>query len=254
MDELLTTKQVQDLLKVDRITVYRMLNDGRLKGVKVANQWRFQRAEISRLIGEPTANGDSEKGPMISANEFPAECVEHLQEVFAGILGVGAISVNLNGAELTSPIFSNSFCKLMLSSPNGRKACQESWRKIALRATGNPAFHLCHAGLCYMRSPVKVNEKTVAWMVTGQFLIANHQAEALQDNIKNLAAKYQMDEMELQAASKTIPVLKHTQQEKVQEWAPKVTETVQSMLCERLDLIERLAKISEISSIKTSLK
>ena len=31
MENFLTTKQVQNLFKVDRITVYRMLQDGRLK-------------------------------------------------------------------------------------------------------------------------------------------------------------------------------------------------------------------------------
>ena len=40
MENYLTTKQVQDLFKVDRITIYRMLQDGRLKGVKIGNQWR----------------------------------------------------------------------------------------------------------------------------------------------------------------------------------------------------------------------
>jgi hypothetical protein len=58
----------------------------------------------------------------------------------------------------------------------------------------------------------------------------------------------------VQKAAQEIPVLKHAQQEQVQEWAPKVTETVQSMLCERSDLVNRLEKIAEISAIHPSLK
>ena len=54
MDELITTKQVQDLLQVDRITIYRMLKDGRLKGVKVGKQWRFQTQEIEDLVSGGT--------------------------------------------------------------------------------------------------------------------------------------------------------------------------------------------------------
>ena len=38
MPNLLTAKEVQELLSVDRTTIYRMLKDGRLKGVKVGNQ------------------------------------------------------------------------------------------------------------------------------------------------------------------------------------------------------------------------
>ncbi|MGB9754636.1 helix-turn-helix domain-containing protein [Roseiflexus castenholzii] len=43
MNDLLTTREVQDLLKLDRTTVYRMLKEGRLTGVKVGQQWRFHR-------------------------------------------------------------------------------------------------------------------------------------------------------------------------------------------------------------------
>src|SRR4051794_39030975 len=50
MSELLTVKEVQDLLKIDRITVYRMLRNGRLTGVKIGHQWRFSRSEIDSLF------------------------------------------------------------------------------------------------------------------------------------------------------------------------------------------------------------
>ncbi len=254
MDELLTTKQVQDLFKVDRITIYRMLNDGRIKGVKVGNQWRFARSEISRLLGEPI-NGENEPtAPIIKVNDFPVDCVERLQGIFAGILGVGAISVNLEGEPLTQPSFSNPFCRMMFLNPETRKACQESWKKIALKTTRNPAFHVCHAGLCYMRSPIKMDGQNVAWLVTGQFYIAPHNTEKAQEAITTVVRKYNLDHKEAQIATQEIPILKHAQQEQVQEWAPKVTETVQSMLCERSDLVSRLEKIAEISAIHPSLK
>ena len=51
VNDLLTSRQVQEILKVDRITVYRMLNDGRLKGVKIGQQWRFHNSEVERLLG-----------------------------------------------------------------------------------------------------------------------------------------------------------------------------------------------------------
>lgn len=254
MDQLLTTRQVQDLLKIDRITVYRMLNDGRIKGVKIGNHWRFSRGEIGRLLGEPSEEDEAEPSPIIHVSDFPVECVERMQEVFAGILGVGAITVNLNGEALTEPVFSNPFCKLMLSNPSSRKACQESWRHIALRTTGNPAFHVCHAGLCYMRSPIKMEGSSVAWMVTGQFFISPISPEKLHEKIKAVAEKHNLPLSELETSAKNIPILKKSQQLQVQEWAPKVTATVQSMLCERLDLVKRLERIAEISAIHPSLK
>lgn len=96
--------------------------------------------------------------------------------------------------------------------------------------------------------------KTVAWMVTGQFSISAQAVEKIQTNIKNLAKMYQFTETALEAAAKGIPILKHPQQLQVQEWAPKVAGTVQSMLCERMDLVKRLEKIAEISTVLPTLK
>lgn len=254
MDEFLTRKQVQELLQVDRITVYRMLNDGRIKGVKVGNQWRFSRNGISRLLGAPTNEGEAEVDAGLTVSDFPSDCVEKLQDVFAGILGVGAISVNLNGDPLTQPVFSNPFCRMMLSNDSCRKACQMSWRKIALRSTGNPRFHECHAGLRYLRSPIKMEGKNVAWMVTGQFYTTPNNPQRNLEKIKNLSILHGLQFSDLEAAFAEIPVLKASQQEKVQDWAPKVAATVQSMLCERSELVTRLEKIAELSAMHSNLK
>ncbi len=99
MSELLTTKQLQELLKIDRVTVYRMLNDGRLKGVKIGNQWRFPQSEIDRLMGEPGEPAEPESGDE-ELTDFPTDCVQHVQEIFAGIIGIGAITVTLRGEPL----------------------------------------------------------------------------------------------------------------------------------------------------------
>ena len=55
MTELLTIKQLHEILKVDRVTLYRMLDDGRLRGIKIGNQWRFPQSELDRLLGGDSA-------------------------------------------------------------------------------------------------------------------------------------------------------------------------------------------------------
>lgn len=39
--EMLTAKDIQDLLQIDRSTVYRLAEAGRLLAIKVGRQWRF---------------------------------------------------------------------------------------------------------------------------------------------------------------------------------------------------------------------
>ena len=253
MTDLLTTKQLQELLMVDRVTVYRMLNDGRLKGVKIGNQWRFPKSDIDRLLGTENG-GNEEKIEDEAINDFPVDCAQRVQEIFAGIIGIGAIAVNLKGEALTEVTYSNPFCKLMLSNPGGHKGCQSSWRKIALHTTGEPQFQICHAGLCYQRSWIKSEDKPVAWLIAGQFIITTPDPDKDQERLEQLSDKYGISLSQLKEAARKIPVLNQRQQAQVQEWTPKVADTIQSFLCERSDLMNRLERISALSAVHSTLK
>jgi excisionase family DNA binding protein len=252
MSELLTTKQLQQLLKIDRVTVYRMLNDGRLKGVKIGNHWRFAQSEIDRLMGEESVSREVVDNKE-AITDFPTDCVQMVQGIFAGIIGIGAITVSLRGEPLTEPDYANPFCKLMLSSPSGREACQASWRKIALRTSGEPPFQTCHAGLSYKRSMINMNEQSVAWLIAGQFYLTAPDRDNGNERLEQLADKHNIPLSQLTEAARKIPVLKKYQQEKVLEWTPKVANTVQSILCERSSLMDRLQRIAEISTIHQTL-
>ena len=49
-DVLLTFKEVEDLLRVSRATVYRLLWSGQLIGHKVGKGWRFYKADLRKLV------------------------------------------------------------------------------------------------------------------------------------------------------------------------------------------------------------
>ncbi len=250
MAELLTTKQMQNLLKIDRVTVYRMLNDGRLNGRKVGNQWRFPQGEIDRLLGYETPKDE----PVVeNITDFPAGCIKEVQDIFAGIIGIGAVTVTLNGTPLTEPTYSNPFCKLILASESGRLACQTSWRKIALKSTGEPSHQTCHAGLSYKRSAISDDGSATAWLIAGQYYMHQQDATKESERIKALAKKHDIPTETLQKAAGKIPILKRSQHDQVQEWTPKVAMTFQSILCERSDLMSRLQRIAELSAISQSL-
>jgi excisionase family DNA binding protein len=248
MSELRTSKQLQNLLQIDRVTVYRMLNDGRLKGVKIGNQWRFPQSEIDRLLGEEPEASTGNNG-FEAITDFPSDCVQNVQEIFAGIIGIGAITVSMHGDVLTRPTFSNPFCKLILSSEKGRTACQASWRRIAHRATGAPPFQICHAGLSYIRSEILMDDKPAAWLIAGQYYLSSPDRKNENERMEILANKFDLPQESLVEAARKIPILKNSQVEKVREWTPKVAGTVNSILCERSDLMSRLQRIAELSTV-----
>ncbi len=250
MGDLLTTKQVQDILKVDRITVYRMVDDGRIKGVKIGTQWRFTQNEIDRFLG---LDAPEEVPAAESIQDFPSTCVKEVQDIFAGIIGIGAVTVTMQGTPLTEPTFTNPFCKLIMSSESGKHACQSSWRRIALKNTGEPDFQICHAGLCYKRAKIQSENHQIAWLIAGQYYLNNPENESERKRVEDLAVMHQISKEKLLEAARQIPILNKYQQDQVQEWTPKVAGTVQSILCERAELIGRLKRIAELSSINPSL-
>jgi len=49
-DDILTTKEVADYLKLTERTLYRLVQEGKVPGFKVGNSWRFKRTDIELWI------------------------------------------------------------------------------------------------------------------------------------------------------------------------------------------------------------
>ncbi len=247
--DFLTTRELIELLKVDRITIYRMLGDGRLKGVKVGMQWRFAREEIDRLLGtEVQIEEKIEIGKDLG--DFPVTCVQNIIDIFAGIQEISAVLINLRGHVLTRISHPTSFCRMMLSSKTGQEACLTSWQNLASPVRGLHGFRTCHAGLSYLRANILLNQKTVAWLILGQYFLAKTQHPQGKEWIEKLAQDYQLPVEPLFHASTHIPVLNTGNQKILLAWAPKVSKAISSILEERSDLVDRLNRIAQISTLQ----
>lgn len=51
-ENLLTTKQVAQYLKVDKFTVYRLVTQKKLPAFRVGNQWRFKKKILNQWLQE----------------------------------------------------------------------------------------------------------------------------------------------------------------------------------------------------------
>jgi excisionase family DNA binding protein len=49
-DEILTIREVADLLKINEKTAYKLASAGKIPGFKVGGSWRFDRQEIANWI------------------------------------------------------------------------------------------------------------------------------------------------------------------------------------------------------------
>jgi excisionase family DNA binding protein len=154
MVDLLTAKQLQDLLRIDRTTIYRMLADGRLKGVKVGNQWRFPKEAVDALISGVRTEEVERPGP--AHQTLPLNCIQPIQDVFADITQVSSLTTAPDGTPLTRLSSPCAFCSLILASDSGKQACIASWRKLATQPEVRPRFVTCHAGLHYARARIEI--------------------------------------------------------------------------------------------------
>lgn len=52
MDKLLVLHEVADYLRLNKFTVYRMVERGELPAIRVANQWRFKEKDLDKWLEE----------------------------------------------------------------------------------------------------------------------------------------------------------------------------------------------------------
>ena len=254
MDTLLTSRQLQDLLQVDRITIYRMLNDGRLQGFKVGGQWRFSRQAIEGWLQEQQANLEvTESSPNAdemrpSPQSLPLNCIQAIQSIFAEALGVGTITTAVDGTPLTTISNSCKFCDLILSTQAGRQRCINSWR---LAAAGpqetTPQITTCHAGLNYVWGRITVRGEFVAATHAGQFLHQPPAENSLSQLLTEMSAATGLESEKLREALASVPVLDREKRAQIPRLLQRVAETFSEIGEERLSLMGRLQRIAEMT-------
>lgn len=248
MDDLLTTKELLDLLKIDRTTVYRMLNDGRLSGVKVGGQWRFPRRDVEALLSGKATEPES---PLLSSEVLPVHCIQGIQSVFAEVASLGAVTTTPDGEPLTEISNSCSFCQLIMGTPTGRQACTNSWRDLAHKPEHRTPFVSCHAGLQYARARIEIDGVFMAMLVAGQFHAEKPDPAEEADRVQALAEAHGIPVAELAGAARELPVLSAKHRERIGSWLETVAGTFESLGHERAELMHRLRRIAAMSDFES---
>jgi ligand-binding sensor protein len=224
-----------------------MINDGRLIGVKVGQQWRFARSEIQAIL-EGGLPPDKESQPGVTPEILPTHCVQVIQDVFAEVAEVGAITTHLNGEPITQPSNCNPFCQLIRATHSGNLACKASWQKLAATPEINAdEFFTCHAGLQYSRAGIRVSDYISSILVAGQYYTQAPNPDEETQRIHELAIRHGIAPDALLEASAALPVLDPRLQQKIGRWLRRVAQTFGDIGRERAELMGRLQKIAEMS-------
>jgi excisionase family DNA binding protein len=247
MDDFLTARQVQDILKVDRITIYRMINDGRLTGTKIGQQWRFPSADIESLLngtklGDETARSADDSG-------LPVHCLQTIQDLFSAVSEYPAAMFNMQGKPITETSMVFGYCRLVCGTSVGEKACQASREKFIQQAREGERRFTCHAGLHYAGTLVSVGLEPIGLFLVGGFRREGTYPDFGDESFAHLTQSAGTSIQVIQAAYESVSKLPFELETKLDSWAAATAQAFESILHERSAFARRLQKIADLTQI-----
>jgi len=257
MADLLTTKQLQEILQVDRTTIYRMADSGRIPAIKVGNQWRFPSQQIETwlqsqsstvsIINTPANDGESVAADIELRQLFPIECIQLVQDSFADILQVMILVTDMDGDLITEPSNACGFFVAADESPEARKRCLENWVRMAHEPALTPRFVRSHLGLLCARGLIPVDGEIKAMLVLGG--IAPKQWPPEENELHEIADDLGLSVNTLEDHVNDVHTLSEEAQEIVLPFVQRIADILAHIVNERNDLFQRLNRIAEITKL-----
>jgi excisionase family DNA binding protein len=184
--ELMSAEDVESLLGIDKSTVYRMAQDGRLPAIKVGRQWRFPAGPIRGLLEgagielSPSAPGPrSPSSGTLSAADAPR--VQPLIDLAAELLGVMILVTDMDGnpaSEVANPC---AWFAERQEDPAVLDACLRDWRALANEQAFAPTFRVGPLGFECARALVREGNQLVGMVLAGGVAPGDLSPEGSQD-------------------------------------------------------------------------
>jgi excisionase family DNA binding protein len=159
---LLTARQVQTMFGVDRSTVYRMAEDGRLPALKIGRQWRFRPEEIERLlVASPGTATSNDTPPALPAS------ASAVVEVAADLLGVMMVASDMHGRPLTGVANPSRWFAARADDPASLADCVAEWKVLADEPDFEPQFLTGQLGFQCARAYIRSGASLVGMVLAG---------------------------------------------------------------------------------------
>ena len=258
MPDLLTTTQVQDLLQVDRTTIYRMVESGRLPAIRVGNQWRFSRPEIERWLATAASPAKSGVAPMqhvasavtngASLHELlPVTCAQLIQDAFADILGVMMVITDMQGQPVTEISNPCGFYAALTQGPDALSQCIRTWQDLAASPSMEPRFYPSEMGLLCARGLIRVGSELKGMVVIGG--IAPDSWPPGPDQFACLAETFGLSPAYIEANADAVYRLDKAAQEKALRSIQRIADIFSHIAEDRNALCGRLQAIASLTSL-----
>jgi excisionase family DNA binding protein len=254
-DKLLTTRELEGRLQLDRVTIYRMVKDGELPALRVGGQWRFSANAIDTwLDGRGQKTTDSASAPIVPdpaglrlADLVSIATLQSIQDQFAQLLGVAAFITDLDGQPFAPCSRCSRFCQLVHTTQLGMASCQQSWRAVARLDEEGANVHTCHANIRYASAQVVVNGQRVGMVTAGQFLTEAPASTAFRERALVTGARIGVDGEALATAQDSLEIVSAERALQITALLAVIANALSGISYQGYLARQALARIAEIS-------
>jgi excisionase family DNA binding protein len=258
-DRLLTTREIVELLQLDRVTIYKMLKDGTLPALRVGGQWRFSaeaidtwlRAQRGEAPAEHTARSEApEIGLGLELTDLlPIGTLQMIQNQFAALLKVASFITDLDGQPISPCNRCSRFCREVHATDEGMEACKESWRAFAgLDEIGAATIHTCHAGIRYASAPICVNGQRLGLVTAGQFLTEPPDPAEFRKQALETGARLGVNGETLAAAQDSIEIIDAERAVQITGLLATIANTMSAIAYQSFQARQTLAQIAQLTA------
>lgn len=262
MTDLLTTTQVQGLLQVDRTTIYRMVESGRLPAIRVGKQWRFSRPEIERWLATAASPAQPASVPTqyrvtaatngTSLRELlPVTCTQLIQDAFADILGVMMVVTDMQGQPVTEISNPCGFFAALMRGPDAIAQCVRTWQGLAVIPSMEPRFYPSEMGLLCARGLIRMGRELKGMAVIGG--IAPEVWPSDPEQLVRLAETFGLSPAYVEANADAVYRLDTVAQEKALRSIQRIADIFSHIAEDRNALCGRLQAIASLTSLQNPI-
>jgi excisionase family DNA binding protein len=249
---LLTTKDLQDLIHVDKSTIYRMAEDGRLPAIKVGRQWRFPADRIASFLGDPSmpVEAHAAPAPRDLAALLPSEAAQAIADLAADLFGVMAVVTDMAGRTLTTVANPCGYFDAVREQPGAVDQCVEGWRRLGAEVELEPRFIPSHLGFMCARTFIRVGSELVGMLIVGGVTPAVWPPDAAEQD--RIAHDLGVDAELIHAHIEETFYLDAAHQQWVLSLLPRFSDLISRLATARSQLMSKLDAIAVLAGAATS--
>jgi excisionase family DNA binding protein len=248
LEALLTAREIQEAINVDKSTVYRMAEDGRLPGVKVGRQWRFPADQVAATLGIDIASRSRPTPPDTERSLdtlLDSEAVQTIADLIADLFGLMAVVTDMDGNPLTKVANACGYYDYLQQGFANTAHCIEGWKQLGATPDLDAAFLPTHLGFLCARTFIRVDRSLVGMVIVGGLAPPEWPPGA--EEVARIAHDTGLSPSVISARATEVYDLSIQDQIRVLGLLPRVAALISQLAAARNQLLSRFDEIASLA-------